>query len=290
MIFWRILDNKLYNIGDVEKLGFDKDDGVCIPDEYLDKQEFMVMRTAHGIGDWGIISAIPRLLKEKYPDCKVYVPSKKLLLKLFEVEHKNVSNIFSNNPYVDDFVDEVDGEIFHDHYRIYDKKNEDIPLAKQILKFWQFSNEEMKDCQPEIYWSKEEKELGDAIIKDKTNGKDFGCILISDRFGTQMGKFDETTHKRDVKNFRKVLKNYGVLPYFYWSYKPISDTEFNWINKALDMRNINLRVQLYIKSKAKVNLSNQCGTNQLVVRYSKCYESQRQFPLAHNFVEGEIYL
>ena len=105
-----------------------------------------------------------------------------------------------------------------------------------------------------------------------------------------MGKFDETTHKRDVKNFRKVLKNYGVLPYFYWSYKPISDTEFNWINKALDMRNINLRVQLYIKSKAKVNLSNQCGTNQLVVRYSKCYESQRQFPLAHNFVEGEIYL
>ena len=106
MIFWRILDNKLYNIGDVEKLGFDKDDGVCIPDEYLDKQEFMVMRTAHGIGDWGIISAIPRLLKEKYPDCKVYVPSKKLLSKLFEVEHKNVSNILSNNPYVDYFVDD----------------------------------------------------------------------------------------------------------------------------------------------------------------------------------------
>ena len=44
------------------------------------------------------------------------------------------------------------------------------------------------------------------------------------------------------------------------------------------------------EKKAKINLSNQCGTNQMMVRYSKCYESQRQFPLAHNFVEGEIYL
>ena len=26
------------------------------------------MRTAHGIGDWGIISAMTRLLKEKYPN------------------------------------------------------------------------------------------------------------------------------------------------------------------------------------------------------------------------------
>ena len=46
----------------------------------------------------------------------------------------------------------------------------------------------------------------------------------------------------------------------------------------------------WTKSKAKINLSNQCGTNHLVVRYSKCFESQRQFPIAHNFVEGDIYL
>ena len=56
------------------------------------------------------------------------------------------------------------------------------------------------------------------------------------------------------------------------------------------MKYIDLRIQLYIKSKAKINLSNQCGTNHLVVRYSKCFESQRQFPLAHNFVKGEVYL
>ena len=90
MIFWRIVDNQLHPVHETDNLGFEKSEGLQIPDEYLDKQEFMVMRTAHGIGDWGIISAIPRLLKEKYPKCKVYVPSKKLLKKLFDQDHNNV--------------------------------------------------------------------------------------------------------------------------------------------------------------------------------------------------------
>ena len=39
----------------------------------------------------------------------------------------------------------------------YDRDNIDTPLIKQILKFWQFSDEEMSDCQPEMYWNEEEK-------------------------------------------------------------------------------------------------------------------------------------
>ena len=125
MIFWRIVDNKLYNVDEVDTLGFDKSEGLRIPDEYLDNQEFMVMRTAHGIGDWGIITAMPRLLKEKYPDCKVYIPSVKLLENLFgqyagnwnswNNPFQNAVNVFEHNPYVDDFIDEINGEIFHDH-------------------------------------------------------------------------------------------------------------------------------------------------------------------------------
>ena len=30
-----------------------------------------------------------------------------------------------------------------------------------MLKFWQFTDNEMSDCQPEMYWSDEEKEFGD---------------------------------------------------------------------------------------------------------------------------------
>tara|TARA_Y100000034_G_C6894333_1_gene412002 strand:+ start:10 stop:879 length:870 start_codon:yes stop_codon:yes gene_type:complete len=289
MIFWRILDNQLYFTDDVEKLGFEKSEGLRIPDEYLKNKEFVVMRTAHGIGDWGIISAMPRLLKEKYPDCKVYIPSNKLLKKLFDKEHNNVHVIFDSNPHVDAFKDYIIGEVFHDHYRIYDKDNTDIPLIKQMLKFWQFEENEYEDSQPEMYWSDEEKKLGDDIIKEYVGNKEFGCLLISDRFGTQFGKYHKETFKKDTNNITKVLTE-NSLPYFYWAYKPIQDTEFNWINKVLDLHNIDLRIQLYIKSKAKVNISNQCGTNQTVTRYSKCYESQRQFPMAHNFVEGGNYL
>jgi L-ribulose-5-phosphate 3-epimerase UlaE len=87
----------------------------------------------------------------------------------------------------------------------------------------------------------------------------------------------------------KVL-NDNPLPYFYYTSKPISETPFDFINKALDMRHIDLRIQLYIKSQSKVNVANQCGTNHLMVRYSKCYESQRQYPVGSNIVEGEILL
>ena len=83
MVFWRILDNILNQVDNKDKMGFSNSDSLFIPDEYLENQIFTVMRTAFGIGDWGVISAMPRLLKEKYPDCKVYIPSVKLLEKLF---------------------------------------------------------------------------------------------------------------------------------------------------------------------------------------------------------------
>ena len=217
------------------------------------------------------------------------VPSKKLLKKLFGQDHNNVHVVFDNNPFVDEFVDEIAGEVFHDHYRIYDKGNTDVPLIKQMLEFWQFEDKEQMDSQPEMYWSMEEQQFGQNIIEEYAGDSDFGCLLISDRFGTLYAKHDQKTYDKDVQNFMNVLTEHQ-LPYFYYTAKPIEETEFNWINKLLDMKHIDLRIQLYIKSRAKINLSNQCGTNHLVVRYSKCFESQRQFPISHNFVEGEIYL
>jgi hypothetical protein len=84
MIFWRIFNNKIYPIQSVENLGFKESEGLYIPDEYLEKQTFTVCRTCLGIGDWGILSAMPRLLKQKYPNCTVNIPSEKLLKNLFE--------------------------------------------------------------------------------------------------------------------------------------------------------------------------------------------------------------
>ena len=287
MIFWRILDNEVHPIKEVNKLGFEESEGLRIPDDYLQQNTFTILRTAWGIGDWGVISATPRLLKQKYPNCKVYIPSKKLIKKLFNIDTNVMYDIFNNNPYINGYKDNIEGEIFHDQYRIYDKNNLDVPLLEQILKFWQFKENEYSDSQPEMYWTEEEKKLGDYIIKTYSKG-DFGCLLISDRFGTQKGKYDGISYTRDTKNISQILKENNI-PYFYWTFRPTNQLPFNF-NKALNLRHIDLRVQLYIKSKAKLNVGNQCGTNHMVVRYSNVYESQRQFPLGHNYVKGENYL
>ena len=225
VIFWRIVDSQLYTVNEVEKLGFEKSEGLRIPDDYLDKQEFMIMRTAHGIGDWVIISAMPRLLKEKYPNCKVYVPSVNLLERLFgemkdnwgtwDNPFKTVNYVFDNNPYVDEFVDSVDGEVFHDHYRIYDNNKLDIPLIKQMLKFWQFEDKEMEDYIPEIYWTDEEKKLGDDIIYQFAGDSDFCGLVITSRFD---GKSKSTGKDYDVEGNIKLmtalLEKCGDLPFF----------------------------------------------------------------------------
>ena len=36
----------------------------------------------------------------------------------------------------------------------------------------------MVDCQPEMYWSDEEKEMGDKIISEYVGDKEFGCLLV----------------------------------------------------------------------------------------------------------------
>ena len=63
--FFRIINDKLHGI-QVDNIGFSIDEPQYLPDEYLDKGKFLVMRTCHGLGDWVLLSAIPRLLKTKY--------------------------------------------------------------------------------------------------------------------------------------------------------------------------------------------------------------------------------
>ena len=290
MIFWRIVNDKLYVVKETDKLGFEVNEGLYIPDEYLEKQEFMVMRTCFGMGDVGIISAMPRLLKEKYPECRVYVPSSKLLQRLFNGLEGNWSSwgnpfnnaelVFKNNPWVDSVKDHWLGEIYTDHYRIYDDSNLAVPLVEQMLKFWQFTDDEIKDSAPELYWSDEERVLGDQIIEEHTMGEgDFGCLLISERY-------DFTQDQLIIEHLRE-----HKMPYFYYSAVPLERTDFQHeIDPLLDLRHVDPRVQLYIRSRAVVNISNHCGMADLMARYSDVYEVQRQFPQKHNFVRGVEYI
>ena len=296
MIFWRILDNKLHSVDEVKRLGFEKSDGLRIPDEYLERQEFTIMRTCYGIGDWGIISAMPRLLKQKYPNCKVYLPSTKLMEKLFNGiitekstwnnPFKNANYIFENNPYVEGFKDYIFDEVFHDHYRVYDKDKKDIPLIKQMLKFWQFKENEYEDYYPDLYFSDDEIKLGDDIIKDFTKGKEFGGLLITNRFESTGGRYDEESNKKLMNLF---LEKWKDIPFFYWTYKNPNQLPINF-KKCLDIRNIPTRIQMYIRTKAKFNIGTHCGFLDCVSRYSKVFQIQRVFPLNHNVIESEHYI
>lgn len=280
MIFWRTYNNKVYNIEEVNKLGFSVDDPSFIPDEYLQKQNFVILRTCFGVGDWGIISAFPRKLKEKYPKCKVWIPSSQLLREMFGNLESNwsswedpfevVHTIFDNNPYVDGFIDSFEGDVFNDHYRIYDG-SEEVPLLEQILRFWQFDN--YTNIEPEIYFTDQEREFGNDIINDHCSGY-FGTLLISN-------KFDGT----GAEKIQQKIDEYN-LPMFYWikSY----DVGLNF-KKALDMRHIDIRIQLYIKTKAKFNVGNQTGVNDTISNYAPTFTIARP-NIGSNFIKSEFYL
>jgi len=300
VVFWRIVDNQLHPVQETDNLGFEESDGVRIPDEYLDKQEFMVMRTAHGIGDWGIISAIPRLLKEKYPDCKVYVPSVNLLEKLFgqmkdswgtwDNPFNNIHYVFDNNPYVDEFKDSIEGEVFHDHYRVYDEFKISIPLIKQMLKFWQFTEEEYVDSTPELYFSDEEKQKGDEVIKQYAGDEEFGGLLITNRFeGVSKSTGEDYDIEGNIKLMTALLEKCGDLSFFYYTHKKPNEYPFSF-NKCLDMRHMDTRIQLYIRSKAKLNIGTHCGFLDCISRDSKVFQIQRVFPLNQNIVEDIHYV
>ena len=42
--FFRISDNKIFRAGEVDQLGFHEDEGLRIPDDYLEKGVFIIMR------------------------------------------------------------------------------------------------------------------------------------------------------------------------------------------------------------------------------------------------------
>ena len=269
--FYRIYNNQLTLAGETKRLGFSSSNPMFIPDEYLEKKEFIVMRTCHGIGDWCLISSLPRLLKEKYPDCKIYIPSSNMLKNIYGNLLNNwgygtydcsqiTYDIFQNNPYIDGFIDGYSGEIFHDHYRIYDENNDKIPLTEQMLKFWQFKKEEYIDSTPDIYFSKDEKTFGNKLLGSL---KDFGYISVSSTYGTTA----------NTKVLVDKIKEYQDITWFYYGEKSIEETDLNFIKNYISVKpmNLNIRQQMYLKCQAKVNIGNETGMALWGAKYSDTY-------------------
>jgi hypothetical protein len=281
-----VLYNEYFRgIIEVEKLGFPNTSDIRIPQEYLDHKQFILFRTCHSYGDWVLLSAIPRLLKQKYPDCTVAIPSPECIAKYFSPDRwfykhadpfNNVIEIFKNNPYVDGMIDKIPQgtPVYHDHFRIYDPNNADIPIAQQMLKFWRFEDHEMADCQPELYWDDEEKAIGDEIIKNLFGNEEFGFLYIDDLFWYHLIEH-ENYDKKKLEIKREVIQkeiDKHNLPWIYYSGSDpfIYKTENRTIN-VKDLK-VTLRIQNYIKSRSKLLIGHQGGYGtDCMPRYTKCY-------------------
>jgi len=278
-----VLYNEYFqSIAQVSKLGYPSTSSVRIPFEYLENRQFILFRTCHSYGDWVLLSAIPRLLKQKYPNCTVAIPSPECIAKYFSPDawlykhdnpFNNVIEIFKNNPYVDGMIDEIPQgiPIYHDHFRIYDPENADIPIIKQMLKFWRFEEHEMEDCLPEIYWDEEEIEEGNRLIKQMFGEEEFGFLYIDDFFFIQNPEYsDERIEEKRKVIQQEILKH--DLNWFYYTHDGYFRYETN--NKVLNVKDfkMSLRIQNYIKSKSKLIIGHQGGYGtDCMPRYTQCH-------------------
>ena len=262
-------------LGEVERLGFPDSkpnlEESLLPDWYLKDKKFCVMRIAQGLGDWGIISAMPRLLKEKYPDCKVYVPGKEVIGVIFRnmlksFKHwpnpeENSELIFKNNPYVDGFIrsrkeliEKASGGIFHDHFRVYNEDT-DTPLVEQMLKFWRLEDREVINSLPELYWSDEEIKKCDKFIKVHFGNEPYGGFIDSNT-DIKIKDFESNEARKKVGHWKleqelaehqkhyggwrdevviKLLKENSNLRYVY--YGDIEDSPFkDYIDIAVNFK------------------------------------------------------
>jgi len=290
--FFRIFDNNLYGI-QRDTIGFSVKNPMYIPDEYLDAQKFMVMRTCHGIGDWVLLSGMPRLLKEKYPNCKVYIPSSIMLKKVYgdmlnnwgygTFDSSKIAEIvFESNPYVDDFVDEIGGEVFHDHYKIFDESNDKVPLLKQMLMFWQFKDDEMLDTTPDFYPNEEEKEWIKRFTQRWELDK-YSYISVSSTFGN--------TSDSDVLVEQIKRKNSENMKWLYYGEVPLYKSPLNFLD-AIEIKELELsiRKQQYLKVNAKYNFGNETGMNLWTPKYSQTYVLGNKYygPLHGGNKEGTL--
>ena len=88
-----------------------------------------------------------------------------------------------------------------------------------------------------------------------------------------------------IEKIQQKLDEYD-LPMFYWTKSTDVGLDFK---KALDMRHIDTRIQLYIKTKAKFNVGNQTGMNDTIANYTPTFTLARP-NLRSNIIRSQYYL
>jgi len=310
MVRYTIEGDRVKTHGEVHKLGipYPANEPIreMIEEQLTSTAAFPFTRCCFSIGDWGIISGIPAALNSKYPNLYTYVPTAEWIRYCFpEVVHWNHLGsdpalypelVFKNNPYVKFFNPGEFDKIYCDHERSYRFDNE--PLAEQILRaIGGFTEDDLLniDSRPDLYFSYKEQEEGWKIIRQYANSE-FGCILFASRLKYLDNCWDK--NKKSISNLIKTIHRKGFdkdYPIFYYSAFPIDQSYwadiFNTdllINFAT-ISNCDLRLQWFIKSKAKFNISYQAGFNDTVTKYSDHYVATHRIGTGETTMKGVTY-
>lgn len=286
MQWFRILDNKIYGGNDVPLVGFPNNEDYPI---LADPEKVLIFRTALGVGDWVMLESLPKVIKEYYPNCKVYLPSPKMIAETFGPMMQNwaswgdvartVELVFANNPYVDGYVDSWEGEVYSDHYRIYDPTNWKTPLVRQMARFYDIPDDHEIDYTPQIYFDHIELVSGTKLMMDNFGmSGGFNFLHLSNR----------NTEEDTTLLLEYIKKNkFHQSPFVYYYAGDIKQTVF----KGLDLRwNIadvsDPRMQFFIKSHAMNVIGNQTGATDVICGRTKVHSLHHSEKLEETFRVG----
>lgn len=297
MMFYRIVDGRVADMTECDRLGWSLNgEHYLIPDEALEEKKFLIYRTVHGVGDWGIITVMPRLLKEAYPDCKVYVPSISMLTTTWGHSDRHngwlnpyeiPSLLFKNNPYVDGVVDVWSGEVYHDHFRIVNDQDVNDPLVLQMLRFHGVNVDTNTDYLPELYFSEEEQSQYELIRKQLFGDSPY--ITFSARRSIQ--ELSTAWNSREKAEYMlslvtELVKEYSELPALTYN---STGLDFN-LNVVANAEGIPLRTLLYLISNASAAIGQQTGVYDTCSRYTNVKVVPHSNTLAENYLKSVNYL
>jgi len=283
---FRILNNTIYGGNDVPLVGFPNDQDYPIlanPDKVL------VFRTALGVGDWVMLERLPKAIKSYYPNCKVYLPSPKMIEETFGPMMQNwaswgdvartVELVFDNNPYVDGYVDTWEGEVYSDHYRIYDPNDYKVPLVRQMARFYDIPDDHEIDYTPICYFSNYECESGKELIR-----RNYGVIG-----GYNFLHLSNRNTEADTTLLLDYIMDNGYYsqPFVYYYSGDITQTVFKNLDLRWNIANISdPRMQFFIKSCARHVIGNQTGATDVICGLTKVHSLHHSEYLGETFRVG----
>ena len=148
-------------------------------------------------------------------------------------------------------------------YKIFDRNNDKISLTEQMLRFWQFEDNEMLDTTPDFYPNKLEKEWFERF-KQRWELDRYSYVSVSSTF--------ENTANPEVLLDEIKKKNFDGMKWLYYGEVPLKKSSLSFLEaEEIKRLDLTIRQQQMLKINAQYNFGNETGMNLWTSKYSQTY-------------------